>query len=70
MECLSHTVKFGEEPITGRLYDPTTVLCHSGINDFDSITPEPRKRTDFVSLHEPGKAHHISRKDGSEPPLW
>jgi hypothetical protein len=63
-------MKFSEEPVTCRLYDPTTVLCHSGIDDFDSIAPQSRERTNFISLHEPGKAHHISRKDGGESPVW
>ena len=63
-------MKFSKETVAGGLYDLTTILCHGRINDFESITPESGKSTNFISLHEPGKPHHVRCKDGSESTLW
>src|SRR5262249_43212009 len=63
---IHHAGELDQHPVSGCLYDPSTVFGDLGVYQLSPMGLELRERALFVSSHEPTVTSDISRQDGCE----
>jgi hypothetical protein len=64
-----HAGEFDEQPIAGRLDQPTTMCGDLGVDQFAAERLQPCQRAFLVGAHQPAIAGNVRRQDDRQPAL-
>jgi hypothetical protein len=66
---VDRALELDQHAVAGRLDEPPAVRGDGGIDHFEAMRFQARKRARLVGFHEPAVAGHVGREDGCQTSL-